>query len=476
MASRAANAPGARTQRGTCPLDGFSSLHAASRWLIGGARFLVVFALLFALDPAVARAQTVSVQTISPQNSTSAQQASERRVTSYTLPPDTYRKAHELGQISFWGDIGSAVYWLVAMLILLRARLAPQYRDWAERVNQGRFRQALIFAPLFVATLELLEMPVDAAEHWLGLRFALSVQGWSSWLMDWAKSSGLEIVGATIFIWILYAVIRRSPHRWWFYFWAATVPIIIFLVFLQPVFVDPMFHKFVPLEQKNAPLAAALEQMVQRSGENIPVERIFWMGASEKTNELNAYVTGIGASKRIVVWDTTISKLDTPEAVSVVGHEMGHYVLHHIPKGIAASEASLLVMLYLGYRLLGWLLARHGARWGIREVSDWASLPVLLLLIGIFGFASDPLQNAFSRYIEHQADQYGLEVTHGLVADSGQVAAKSFQVLGEVDLEDPAPNPAAVLLFYTHPPIDERIRFALNYDPWAAGGRGEFVP
>jgi Zn-dependent protease with chaperone function len=109
-------------------------------------------------------------------------------------------------------------------------------------------------------------------------------------------------------------------------------------------------------------------------------------------------------------------------------------------------------------------------------VSDWASLPVLLLLIGIFGFASDPLQNAFSRYIEHQADQYGLEVTHGLVADSSQVAAKSFQVLGEVDLEDPAPNPAAVLLFYTHPPIDERIRFALNYDPWAAGGRGEFVP
>jgi STE24 endopeptidase len=469
MAFRAANAPRARIQKGNWPLDGLRLLQVSGRRLF-------VFAFFLSFIAAAAPAEVTVAQSISPETSIAAQQDSTRRVTSYTLPPDTYRKAHELGQISFWGQIASAMYWLVVMLVLLRVRLAPKYRDWAERVTEGRFRQALIFAPLLVATLEILGMPIDATEHWLGLHFQLSVQGWSSWLMDWAKSSGLELVGGTIFIWILYAVIRRSPRRWWFYFWAVTVPITVFLVFLQPVFVDPLFHTFVPLEQKNAPLADALEQMVQRSGENIPVERIFWMGASEKTNELNAYVTGIGASKRIVVWDTTIAKLNTPQTVSVVGHEMGHYVLHHIPKGIAASEALLLVMLYLGYRLLGWLLARRGVRWGIRDVSDWASLPALLLLIGIFSFATGPLQNAFSRHIEHQADQYGLEVTHGLIPDAGQVAAQSFQVLGEVDLEDPAPNPAAVFLFYTHPPIDRRIQFALGYDPWVGGGHGEFVP
>jgi STE24 endopeptidase len=469
MTLRRANARHPRIQRGNWPLGGLELL-------LGTRRPHLVFALFLSLIAVAAPAHVTVAQSVSTQNSATTQQASERQVTSYTLPPDTYRKAHELGQISFWGQIGSAIYWLAVMLVLLRLRLAPKYRDWAERVSEGRFRQALIFAPALIVTLEILGMPIDVAEHWLGLHFQLSVQRWSSWLVDWAKSSGLEIVGGTIFIWILYAVIRRSPRRWWLYFWVATVPITVFLVFLQPVFVDPMFHRFVPLEEKNAPLAAALERLVQRSGENIPVERIFWMGAAEKTNELNAYVTGIGTSKRIVLWDTTIAKLNTPQTVAVVGHEMGHYVLHHIPKGLAASEALLLVMLYLGYRLLGWLLARRGARWKIRDVSDWASLSVLLLLIGIFAFATDPLQNAFRRHIEHQADQYGLEVTHGLIPDAGQVAAQSFQVLGEVDLEDPAPNPAAVFLFYTHPPIDQRIRFALSYDPWASDGHGEFVP
>jgi STE24 endopeptidase len=177
-----------------------------------------------------------------------------------------------------------------------------------------------------------------------------------------------------------------------------------------------------------------------------------------------------------VVWDTTIAKLDTPQTVFVAGHEMGHYVLHHIPKGIIGGELALLVMLYLGYRLLGWVLDRRGAGWGIRDLNDWASLPVLLLLLGVFSVVAQPIGNAFSRHIEHQADQYGLEVTHGLLPDSTQVAAHSFQVLGEVDLEDPTPNPVNVILFYTHPPIADRVRFALSYDPWANGGHGQFVP
>jgi len=244
---------------------------------------------------------------------------------------------------------------------------------------------------------------------------------------------------------------------------------------VQPVVVDPLFHDFEPLAQKDAPLAAALEQMVQRTGETIPETRMYWMAASAKTNELNAYVTGVGASKRIVVWDTTIAHLDTPQTVFVVGHEMGHYVLNHIPKGIAAGEAFLLVVFYLGYLALNWLLARWGPRWEIHDASDWASLPALLLLLTIFSFAANPIANAFSRSIEHQADQYGLEVTHGLTPNAAQVAAQSFEILGKIDLSDPAPNPVDVFMFYTHPTIAQRIHFALTYDPWAAGGRGEFV-
>lgn len=177
----------------------------------------------------------------------------------------------------------------------------------------------------------------------------------------------------------------------------------------------------------------------------------------------------------IVVWDNTIAKMNTPQIVFVAGHEMGHYILQHIPKGLTFFAGLLLLFFYLGYRLVGLVLGRWGAGWQIRGVDDWASLPVLLLLLSIFSFLSNPIAAAVSRHFEHQADQYGLEVTHGLTPDSGQVAAQAFQVLGEVDLGDPAPNPLNVFLFYDHPPISDRVRFSLTYNPWANGGKGEFV-
>jgi STE24 endopeptidase len=202
---------------------------------------------------------------------------------------------------------------------------------------------------------------------------------------------------------------------------------------------------------------------------------MFWMDASEKTTELNAYVTGIGASKRIVVWDTTIAKMNTPQIVYVAGHEMGHYVLNHIPKGIAFAYVGLFVLFYLLFRAIGGLLSAYGADWKIEGVGDWASLPVLLFLIAIFEFIGGPIGSTFSRHIEHQADQYGLEVTHGLTPDSSQVAAQSFQILGEIDLADPDPNPVEVFLFYDHPAVPDRVRFALTYDPWSKGEQPEFV-
>jgi Zn-dependent protease with chaperone function len=167
--------------------------------------------------------------------------------------------------------------------------------------------------------------------------------------------------------------------------------------------------------------------------------------------------------------------MNTPQIVFVAGHETGHYVLYHIPKGLALVAVVYLVFFYLGYLSIGWLLARWGIQWEIHGVNDWAALPALLLLLTIFSFANNPLADGISRHFEHQADQYGLEVTHGLTPDSGEVAAQAFQILGEVDLADPAPNPVDVFLFYDHPPIADRIRYSLTYNPWSHGGAGEFV-
>ncbi|MGH9737576.1 MAG: M48 family metallopeptidase [Candidatus Acidiferrales bacterium] len=396
-------------------------------------------------------------------------------VTAYTLPPKLYRKARDLSRIFFAFDTIAGLYGLAILWLVLHWKIAPRYRDWAERFSANRAAQAVIFAPLLLLTVDVFGLPVGIFENWELRRYGLSLQGWASWSADWAKQEILALIAGTILVTILYAVIRKSPRRWWLYFWLAAMPLGIFLVFLQPVVVDPLFHKFEPLQQKDPALTAELEKLAQHAGEDIPPSRIYWMGASEKSTELNAYVTGIGASKRIVVWDTTIAKMTTPQIVFVVGHEMGHYVLHHIPKGAAILAGGLLVIFYVGYWCIGWTLRRWGEGWKIRAVDDWASLPALLLLLGILSLISDPVANAVSRHFEHQADQFGLEVTHGLTPDSGEVAAQAFETLGIVDLSDPRPGRAQVILTYDHPSIPARIRFALTYDPWANGGHGKFV-
>jgi STE24 endopeptidase len=406
---------------------------------------------------------------------TSATQQPEKKVTEYTLPPDLYQKAHKLGQIAFWGRLAATLYGWLMLWLVLKWRIAPKYRDWAEKAVSVRFVQAVIFAPPLLLTIAVLNIPFDIIQEWVLRKFGISIQGWGSWAWDWTKGQIVALIIGTILIWILYAVIHKSPRRWWFYFWLISLPILVLLVFLQPLVIDPLFHKFEPLAQKDPGLTMSLEKMVQRAGQDIPPERMYWMNAGEKVTALNAYVTGLGASKRIVVWDTTIAKMNTPQIVFVAGHEMGHYVLNHIWKGLAFGAVGLFVLHYLAFCTIGSALARRGERWRIRALDDWASLPALLLLVSVFSFIGSPIGSAFSRYVEHQADQYGLEVTHGLTPDSSEVAAQAFQILGEVDLADPDPSPVDVLLFYDHPAIPDRVRFSLSYAPWDHGEQPEFV-
>ena len=208
---------------------------------------------------------------------------------------------------------------------------------------------------------------------------------------------------------------------------------------------------------------------------DIPRTRIYEMKASEKTTELNAYVTGFGSTKRVVVWDTTMRHLDTPETLFVFGHEMGHYVLGHIIKGLIFGLALLLLLFYLSYRMANWILERYGKSWGIRQLSDFASAPLLLLLFYVLSFLGTPVFNAVSRHLEHQADQYGVEVIHGLVPNEQRSSAEAFQILGERSLDYPYVGKLAEVWLWTHPPIADRMIFVQRYNPWAEGQTPEFV-
>jgi Zn-dependent protease with chaperone function len=451
------------------------------KWLL-----FALLALAFLPRPALATGlQSSAASQIAQERAPAAAQPAHRastrpieeqeKVTAYTLPPDLYRKAKTLGRIHFLTNLVNFVYGLLVFWLVLELHLAPKFRDWAQSLASNRFVQAFLFTTPLIVAVSVLDSPTAIYEHIVSRKYGLSVEGWGALAWDWTKGIFLFVVIGSFLVWILYGVIRRSPRNWWFYFWLISVPLIVFLSFVEPYVLEPMFFTFAPLEQKDPALVVQIERVVERAGLDIPPSRMFWMKASDKTPTMNAYVSGIGASKRIVVWDTSVDKETTPEIVSVVGHEMGHYVLGHVWKGLIFSLVVMLALLYLGYRTVGWVLARWGQRWGIVGLDDWASLPVLLLLLSVFSFLSDPITNAYSRFTEHQADVYGVEVTHGILPDAAQAAADSFQVEGESSLSDPDPNRLNVFLFYDHPPISDRVRFLLNYDPWSKGRQPEFV-
>jgi len=403
------------------------------------------------------------------------QAAPQKKITEYTLPPDLYRKARNRSKIRFASTLLGFLYSLFVLWLILRRKLSARFRDWAENASRRRFVQAFIFTALFTLTFGILQLPLDLFDESISKLYKISVQPWLSWFGDWAKAQFLTIIIGSFLVWLLYAVIRKSPRRWWLYFWILSLPIMLFFIFISPYVIEPMFNKFELLDAKAPQLIVPLQRVTYRAGQEVPPERMFWMKASEKTIATNAYVSGFGASKRIVIWDTAIAQETTDEVLVDFGHELGHYVLGHIWKGFVFFSGMTLVLLYLGYRSINWLLPRRGPGWGIRVLDDWASLPALLFLIFVFGFAANVAGSTFSRYQENQADVYSLEVAHDIVADPGQACALSFQNYGEKVLVDPDPNPLQVFLFFDHPPVRDRVSLCVTYDPWSKGKSPRFV-
>jgi Zn-dependent protease with chaperone function len=255
------------------------------------------------------------------------------------------------------------------------------------------------------------------------------------------------------------------------YAWLVSLPVMLVSVYADPLILEPLFNQFDPLSATHPELLDPIEKLLHRAGVTIPADHLFEMKASAKTNSLNAYVSGFGPSRRVVLYDTIIRKEEGPPLLTTIGHELGHYVLEHIPKGLAFGAALLLAALLLLFYLMPWATRLCG----VSSVADWSSLPVLLLLVLLLSFLGEPIGNAYSRRQEHQADVFSLEVTHGVIPNPGQAAADAFQIEGETDLEEPDPNPLIVFWLYTHPPVAERLRFSLEYDPWSTGRHPQFV-
>lgn len=235
----------------------------------------------------------------------------------YSLPPDKLERAIEYAHSAYWLHFSSEIWAIAILAAILGLGLAAKYRDWAVAASARRLVQAAIFVPLLLLTNDILYLPANLYGQHLELKFDQSIQSWPSWFWDWSKGELIEVICAIPLAWLLFAVIRKSARRWWLYFWLAALPIIAGVMYLEPMVIEPLFFKFEPLAATQPALVNQLEQLTARAGLVIPRDRMFEMKASEKLNSLNAYVSGFGGSKRVVVWDTTLQKLTTPEVLFV---------------------------------------------------------------------------------------------------------------------------------------------------------------
>jgi Zn-dependent protease with chaperone function len=383
----------------------------------------------------------------------------------YSLPPAKLVQARRLGSLILYLHFGGESWSILQLILLLALGIIARMRDIAVRVSRNRWLQAYIFLLLFLLCRSLLNLPLNLYGHHLGLAFGLSIQSWPSWFLDLAKSLAIEwIVGGALIV-LLFALIRKVPHRWWLVFWIATIPITLVGLYLSPILIDPLFNQFEPLALHHPELVTQLEHM------GVPANRQFLMKASAKVTTPNAYVTGVAGSKRIVVWDTSLpsGKAPSPEVLWMVGHECGHYVLGHVLQGTLLTLAGMLPLLYLCYRLLAWTLARFGAQWRIPSQADWGALAIILLAAGLLNAIAEPIDNTISRQIEHHADIYGQEAIHGLVQDPQAAVTDACDSDGLRALEDPNPSPLAEFWTYNHPATGRRAAFGKAYNPWAPG-------
>ncbi len=439
-----------------------------------GLALLAAMSWTAATRPAAAQDPPAAQQ---PAQAQSAQRPQPQQA--YTLPPDKLADAIALNRIRLTLEIVGSVWGLVVLWLLLATRAASGLERWTERLTRRRWVQGLIFFALLAVIVTVAGLPLDLIGESASRRYGISVESWAGWFGDWMKALALAAVFGSPLLILFNWIVKMSPRRFWLWSWAIAVPIMALVTFISPVFIEPIFDKFEPLERTNPKLVADLEKVVARTGTNIPSDRMYLMKASLKTNGLNAYVSGLGATKRVVVWDTTAGRIPDDEIMFIFAHETGHYVLHHIVKGLVVSAAALFFVFWACAGFARWMARRFGVRWGLAErqgdpLATRTGFVVLLFAVSIASFLLEPAANTVSRYFEHQADVYGQEAIHGLVPDFQKTAVASFNALGRAWLEDPNPNRFIEIWLYDHPSVQRRAEFAAHYDPWKNGGHGEF--
>jgi STE24 endopeptidase len=359
--------------------------------------------------------------------------------------PETRR----YNRIRRWLGISDFVLGLALLLVLLATGWNGTLRDLA---LHGAFDYYTLAVFLYVLMLMLISKLLGLGPDFYGFRlehrYNLSNQKLRAWLWDEAKGFLLSLTLAAIIVELLYFIIREAPQSWWLIAWAAFLGLFVLLAQLAPIVLFPIFYKFEPLE--NEELKSRLVRLSERAGTR--VRGVYKWNLSEKSKKANAALTGLGNTRRIILADTLLDHYSPDEIEAVLAHELGHHVHRHILKSIAVQAGITLV----GFWAANWVLHYAVERWHMFDtLSDFANLPLLVLVATLLGFLLLPALNAYSRYNERQADRYAFRSIASV-----EPFVSAMNKLAEQNLAERLPSRWVEWFFHSHPAISRRVAAA----------------
>jgi STE24 endopeptidase len=377
------------------------------------------------------------------------------------IPPATSARSDAYFEGGYWLILWDFLVGVIIYWALLRFGWSARMRDLAERITRFRALQTFLYWVQFMLLTFVLGFPLTYYEGFVREhKYGLATQTFLSWMSDQLKLLLIGIVIGGIAVVALVAIVRRLPRTWHIWGAVASTALLILFVMIAPVFLFPLFNNFKPLDDPK--ITQPILSMARANG--IAVDKVYVVDASQQSTRMSANVSGLGKTMRITLNDNLLRRASLEEIEETMGHEMGHYVLNHVYKDMLFA----FVVIVAGFGLLRWALywsvARWGQRWGLRDATDIAALPLVFLLGSIFFFVLTPILNTQTRTAELEADMYGLNASR-----QPDGSAQSAIHLGEY--RKMSPGPIEEWIFYDHPSGRERIHNAMR---WKAGNLALF--
>jgi len=370
-----------------------------------------------------------------------------------SVPQEKREKSDAYFEGGYWMLLWNYLLAAGISIFLLSSGISARLRDFSERLTRYKTLQITCYGVLYLLLVYVVSFPLNIYEHlFREHQYGLATQSFPAWFREQLIGLGVTLMGGTIFLIVLYAVFRRAPKTWWIWGTAVAVVFSFFVLFIAPVFIDPLFNTYKPLTKPE--ISEPILAMARAN--QIPVKQVFEVDASRQTTRVSANVSGILGTTRIALNDNLLNQCNVPEIRAVMAHEMGHYVLNHGAKLLTYLGIFVLIGFALTRILFDAAARRWGQKWGVRGIADPAGLPLLALIFSTLLFLATPFLNTVVRVTEREADAFGINT-----AREPDGMAKVALKLGAYRKLNP--TPLEEFIFYDHPSGRARIRMAMDW-------------